>query len=324
MPNKIIFSEEQKNQIIQLWKENYTQEEIGKKFGCGRKPIMKIVSGIKKYYQDEQWLREQYEVNMLNKRTIAKIARVNEMCIHENMKKLGIKTNDMISRKRKYTYNHAYFQFINTEEKAYWLGFIIADGGIRYVRNQKYGTSEKRLSILLAEKDKNHLEKFRKAINTDSPIVSGFTVLNGKKFPNVALKIRSIHIVNDLIALGVIPSNKSNHEQMPNIPEELKRHFIRGLFDGDGCISPYNENKCCSWCIVSSIDMCNAINQIFIDNFDLNMTILPDTGIYKIETGTNFSIITIMDWLYKDATIYMERKYLIYQNWKQAYTNHKI
>lgn len=335
---KIELTQKQINDIQEKYRLNVKVEDLCNEYRVTRKIIYKYTKGLKRYYQDRNWLIQKYNVERLNKRQIAKLCNVNEMCIHENMKKLDIKTDDTISRKRKYDYNDpGYFHRINAES-AYWLGFIMADGSIRYTKT-KYNTSEKYLSIMLARKDECHILNFLNDIQANVEIAKGSTILNGKTYLNSSIRIRNINIVERLIDLGFIPSNKSNNEIIPKIftgiqindtvinKEQYLKDFIRGLFDGDGCISPYYQDNvlCCSWSIVSSQEVCYFLKDLFKEKFDINMTVLPDTGIYKIETSTNDSIVKIMEWLYEDENCRcLKRKKDIYLQWRFMQANYKI
>lgn len=54
------------------------------------------------------------------------------------------------------------FENIDTEEKAYWLGFLYADGCV--------GSKESKVELSLAEKDLRHMEKFRSFIGIENKI----------------------------------------------------------------------------------------------------------------------------------------------------------
>lgn len=314
----INMTQEQIQDIQEKYKMNFTVAELCDIYNVGRKTIYKYTKGLKRYYQDKKWLTEHYINQQMNKRQIAKILNVSEACIRENMKILNIETDDVISRKRLYSYKHDYFSVIDSEDKAYWIGFIHADGFIRNTKN-KYNSSEKYLSFQLARKDKTHLQKFIDAIESNIPIKDGQTNLNGKIFLNSSIRVRSIHIVRDLIDLGFVPGDKMSNDVMPNIPKQYIKDFIRGLFDGDGCISPYYNTKnkqCCSWCIVGSKNVCEYISELFKNELGINMTLLPDSGIYRIETSTPSSIIKIMSWLYENPSCTkLDRKNLIFLQW---------
>ncbi len=137
---------------------------------------------------------------------------------------------------RKYKLNENYFEQINTEDKAYWLGFIAADGCIVSCSKQ---TKSLRLRINIHEKDEEYLIKFKKCIEGNMPIKK-FKSNKGKRFESnqVKIDINSNKLCEDLIKVGV-NFRKTFDLKMPNVPYDLVVHFIRGYFDGDGCISKY-------------------------------------------------------------------------------------
>lgn len=132
---------------------------------------------------------------------------------------------------RQYTLDEDFFSVIDKEEKAYWLGFIFADGSVT-IRS----TGQAVLQIKCHIKDIDHLNKFHKDIGTNKPIkyYSQKTAYSNGKYAQSALI--SDKLVKDLIAKGCVP-RKSLILKWPNdLPEELASHFMRGYFDGDGSI----------------------------------------------------------------------------------------
>lgn len=145
---------------------------------------------------------------------IGKILNLDRAAVSRNLKKLGIDTS-------RNTLIKDIFHQIDTEEKAYWLGFLYADG---YV--SKYNQVE----VALALEDKNHLEKLKTFINTNTNIITDDH--------RCRLLFCSKELVNDLASLGCI-NNKSLILTFPTekqVPQELLRHFLRGYVDGDGCL----------------------------------------------------------------------------------------
>ena len=132
----------------------------------------------------------------------------------------------LIVRKYKFSHiNEDYFNEINTEAKAYFLGFIFADGSI-YRNNSK---SSHCFEIGLHVKDLEILENFRKEVCPSHKIYF--------KKEACIINIGSKKLTDSLINYGIIP--RKSHEIYLNfrtdlIPSELIRHFIRGYFDGDG------------------------------------------------------------------------------------------
>lgn len=125
-------------------------------------------------------------------------------------------------------FDHAFFSEINTEEKAYWLGFIFADGFIL----DKVKKGSKQLGIRLAKKDKQHLEAFRSSLKSTKKILE-YTDKKGRQ--SAVIVHSSDQLCEDLTKHGCGP-RKTLMLKFPNtVPSEMLRHFIRGYFDGDGC-----------------------------------------------------------------------------------------
>lgn len=126
-----------------------------------------------------------------------------------------------------HTKNHTYFQKINTQNKAYILGFICADGSI----HTKKGNLS--LGIELQKRDKDVLSFIKKEINYNGPFYRSYH----KNKEYCKLKIYGKEFVSHIINHGLDNQKTYNLEMPKSIPKNLIRHFIRGLFDGDGCLS---------------------------------------------------------------------------------------
>lgn len=140
----------------------------------------------------------------------------------------------------KYVYNKDYFEKINTSEKAYWLGFLYADGCItRFYKGEVLKSMS--LEITLKDADCEHLIKFKNALESNIPIQH--RIITGK-YKADRIVVNCTKICNDLIKLGCTPT-KSLTLEFPKkdiIPQDFIRDFIRGYFDGDGGVS-YTEGK---------------------------------------------------------------------------------
>lgn len=221
-----------------------------------------------------------------------------------------LKTND-IPRKstgnsyklRKYIFNESYFKVIDSEEKAYWLGFILADGHV----------SDDGVIIALSEKDKSHLSKFLNCVNSNSPIKER------KSTNSVVVNIYSKEMVGDLRNLGIM-KNKSYNATFPEISEELEIPLIRGIFDGDGSISitkntyrkGINPNFAVSIC--GTPDIVFNVSEIINDHLwksRIKSRNLTDT--FQIYSwGGNVQSLRVLNLLYKNSTIHLDRKYQRY------------
>ena len=136
----------------------------------------------------------------------------------------------------KYNIDEAYFEKINREDKAYLLGFILTDGTVDDRKNSK------RIVISLDRKDNHILETFRKYLKTKKPISHTIRKARKYKYASYALKkystlsINNVKMQKDIIKLGIKPQKTKTIKFPTNkvIPHKFMRHFIRGVFDGDG------------------------------------------------------------------------------------------
>lgn len=223
--------------------------------------------------------------------------------------------------KRKYNLNEHYFDKIDSEEKAYFLGLLYADG----CHYEELSC----ITLSLQEEDVEILEKLNLIIGSDRPLM----LVKHSKYKSTLkdqfkLSLNSKHISHSLSKLGLM-SRKSLILQFPTeeqVPRYLLKHFIRGYFDGDGSISYWVEKKSkalrfdCS--IVSTEDFCNSLASYIKD--ELNILTKIKTRFKKHNTSTRNILIKgkkmihkFMSWLYEDATIFLQRKYKKYNELKQ-------
>src|SRR5574344_1663522 len=156
-----------------------------------------------------------------------------DICTKFNISKRALprilKENNINSKlKNRYTLNEDYFEKIDTEEKAYWLGYLYADG---YIGNDKIN------NIVLTSIDIEHMSLFTKAIDlTIKPRLDenagGFI---GSK-PQARVNFSNKKMCKDLRRYGLFTKKSFEMETLPDINSSLLNHFIRGYFDGDGSI----------------------------------------------------------------------------------------
>lgn len=192
---------------------------------------------VNRYTFNYNFLLEQYTICNYSSAALARRLNVSEPTIKRHLNLNNIDSSINIGN-IKHFFDETFFNVIDNEKKAYWLGFIIADGCI-YRGSDKWSY---RLHINLSIKDLNHLEKFLNDLSADYTIEESISKEHNKiKSTKIAtVKINSTRLCKDLLSLG-ISTNKSMNEIFPNIPDHLYRHFIRGYFDGDGSI--YNSRR---------------------------------------------------------------------------------
>lgn len=218
----------------------------------------------------------------------------------------------------KYSFDKNFFKTIDTQEKAYWLGFIYADGCV-----EKHG-----LSILLSTDDIDHIEKFKNDLKSTHPIASRAQPIKDKgkivRIQNSSrIRISSIELAADLIRLGVF-YNKSKILKFPNedqVPAKFIHHFMRGYFDGDGSIwKSINKSKvnyCYGFSLISSNEFVMSYTEKLKELIDIPLSpIIPTNtdGISFIRYRDRSILKKIYNFLYTDSTVFLDRKKLFFNS----------
>lgn len=214
------------------------------------------------------------------------------------------------SKYGKYHVNQFYFSKIDNEWKAYWLGFLYADGSITHTKRN--GKRKDCMALSLANQDKSHLIKLQDSLQTDSPIKDSVVKLNGNEYCCSRLIINNRQIVEDLIKLGC-PPRKSLTLQFPSydiVPKHLMKHFIRGYFDGDGCIYININKKQVRFNMVGTQEFLNGLLDFLNEEIGIDKFKLRQKGkAFSYQVGNINQIFKIYQYLYKDVNIYLDRKF---------------
>lgn len=230
--------------------------------------------------------------NLMSFKKVCNYFGVSETVIRKNLKNFQIKL-----KIKKFTIEDDIFNK-DTENSFYIAGFIAADGCI--CRNN--------LSIRLSSNDEDHLKKINFALGSNRNIYnySGVSALN----------IHSKKICEDLKRFNIVP-RKSLIYTFPEWMKEhpLKHHFMRGYFDGDGSFyinNQYNKKVCMgirgtSEFLTSYRDILEKECQFKERSYNIPMP----SNCEMLAYGGNKNIIKFSNFIYKDATIYMDRKFNI-------------
>ena len=226
-----------------------------------------------------------------------------------------LKQNNLELTNRRYDVNHFYFEEINTQEKAYWLGFLYADG---CVRKTKTGCQ---IVLKLSVKDEDHLNFFKKNIESEHKITYYQNKTISKKgtpstSKNCLIRINSKKMVNDLINNGCTP-RKTFTIDKPNIDEKFYKDFIRGYYDGDGNFF-YNEKTKMS--VVTIVCASEKFRKFLIDVISK----IPNIGRihedfekYTIKITNIIGIINFLDYIYEESKIHLNRKKEYYEKYRE-------
>ena len=268
-------------------------------------------------HSEKSQLFEMYETGNYSGNQLSKYFPISQVAINKLLRINGYDAKSASELKRKYPIVEDFFDEIDTEEKAYVLGLLYADGWNHTERNV--------VGIGLKESDKEILDKITSLIQPTKPL--GYYKKNKLKkgFENsqneYRLVIANKHISERLVELGCVKA-KTHNLKFPTeeqVPSHLIRHFIRGYFDGDGSVSGDKQKQ---FCLVGTIDFLLPLQQILIEELGFSETKLEqrhkdrDNNIRSLRYCGVIQCITFRDWLYKDATIYLERKKKIFDSYK--------
>lgn len=256
-----------------------------------------------------EYLKENYNVRSIKE--IARYLNRTENSVHLKASRNGLK-------KSPYNCDYSFFKTIDSEEKAYWLGFIAADGWITVNELSNAGV----VGIDLQYGDLGHLKKFNKSIcgNYKIDILDKSCAISthpDRIHKICRIRIFSIDMVNDLYKFG-ITNDKTYNFHIPNIPENLMKHFVRGYFDGDGCVrtkarklasGQIVEHPLCDFSSVD-IDFLEELRQYIYDKLGICSYIYAEkSGCHRLCIHKNEHTVAFLNYLYNDAQIYLDRKY---------------
>jgi len=207
-----------------------------------------------------------------------------------------------------YSFNEKIFQS-DSEESFYLAGFIAADGAIQ---NRKYS---KILKISISLKDIDHLEKIKKLFDSNNPIKI-YTSKEGYKCCQISLVSKTV--CNDLEKFNVI-NNKTFLYTFPKfiLNHPLSNHFMRGYLDGDGCLRLIKLQKDrtiqqAHFSVRGTYEFLHNYNAILERECDININtnrVKTYDSTFVINFNGNRQVKNIVEFLYKNASIYLDRKH---------------
>lgn len=219
------------------------------------------------------------------------------------LRRLGKPRRDRWCHGRKYSLDESFFDSVDTEAKAYWLGFLYADG---YHNEKLYG-----IVLALQERDGYILSHLKESLKSNRPVETMDKRKPGRQNQRV-VRINSKAMSKRLSALG-LKQAKSLTLQFPTssqVPDHLLHHFVRGYFDGDGCVSLANNDPryaCVVICVSKSfgIDMLDKMAGLGITLHFRK----PQSKISNLQTCGRLKCLSFLDYIYKDASVFLTRKH---------------
>lgn len=265
--------------------------------------------------REEREIRNQQIIEMAytkSHKEIGEIFGISQSQVSLILRKHGIKLPKSRLNMSKLSLDIDYFKTIDNSEKAYWLGFICADGCV-YKNGGK---------LTMMVKDREICEKFKKAIKSDHKISDRdvFDKRTNKTYTESSIQITNALFVANLINLGVT-SEKSTNLSFPDIKEEYYPFFIAGLFDGDGSVSFKNSGKiACS--LISTKEILTHIQQYLQNRLQISPKSLIKVSencdnVFKIYWQSDDDCLKFLNFIYQgNKQLYLKRKYERYEQFK--------
>lgn len=304
MANKKL-SEEEFEEAIDRYKNSEPVTEIVKDYPIA---YSTFYSYLERYDVDSRQKRltdgEEKEICELYKSGESSVEISNKFDVSPDgvrrvLKRNGVERRNQKEAQRQYELDDTVFEEIN-EESAYWLGFLMADGCVSQKKNDSYV-----ISLHVATKDKEHLEKFRDFLNSNHPIHDRTTYggySKGSEFSTITL--HSDKLAKDLKSYGVVERKSMSAEVNDRLKDN--RHFWRGVVDGDGYLKEHD--------VTVSVDLVGSKNLLkqfkeFVTSFcSTKSSVLEHKSIYRyMVCGSNVAS-TVISKLYSNCSVYLDRK----------------
>lgn len=243
---------------------------------------------------------------------IAKNLGVWRQTVYKKLKEIGITIPNYHNELK---FDNSVFDNIDTEEKAYWLGFLYADGSV--------SSSSNTIELSLKGDDIEHLNKFKIFLNhTGKEIKISDSKYENKIYKRCRFAVTDKHFKEQLILLGCTP-RKSLTLTFPNLnifnTPNLVYDFIRGYIDGDGCITYTSTGKLVLEIIGTKEfleGICKIFSEVFTSKYYKDKK--RNSNTYFISCSRTKASY-ILEILYRNSNIYLQRKYdrlaVLSSNW---------
>lgn len=269
-------------------------------------------------HEEKTELFKLYETGKYTSVDLSKMFPISYVAINALLRRNGYKAKSQSELQRKYSIVEDFFDEINTQEKAYILGLLYADGYNNTDRNS--------INLTLKESDKEILLKITDLVQPTKPLqfIDTRFLKKTEGFENSEnqwrLVIANKHISQRLVELGCGKA-KTHNLTFPTeeqVPSHLIRHFVRGYFDGDGSV---NSGKAPKVDIIGTMCFLESLQDVLLHELFFSKTRLNqrhkerNNNIRSLQIGGNKQCIKFRDWLYEDATIFLKRKKDIFDSY---------
>ena len=248
-----------------------------------------------------------------------------ESSVRDLIKRRGIKLRPLSEVNRKFEIHEDFFDVIDTDEKAYFLGFLYADGNVK--------TNKNMVVLALKESDKEILERLNKLIHVNKPLFLYKDKRGGNREDTVGIRICNKNITEKLIKHGCHP-NKTFTLTFPKwLDTNLYSSLIRGYFDGDGYIGIIRDSRkdkngnqydkyYHKFTLTGNEVFLKEVANVFKQELDVNSSFEVrhkdrDNGIVTITVKGSNQIEKVYDFLYSNSKLCLNRKHEIFKQIKK-------
>lgn len=228
---------------------------------------------------------------------------IKKVCAANNKKSGRFTGRKNGQANRTHFFNENYFNQVDSPEKAYWLGFIHADGSLIFIKSLNRITC---LDICIHRRDDNLIEQFVRDIDGDTTKIERF--INNRR-PMTRIRLRSPVLIETLCNLGVQPNKSYRNDGALIKDRDYFRHYLRGYFDGNGSV--YKAREHIRMQIIGPEKLC----QDFFAGIEREVGVKggnvypsPHSDRHILLYQTNKQCISIANWMYNGATRNLERK----------------
>lgn len=307
---------ELENKIIELYNSGLSMAKVGKEVNKSAATVLHVLQknqiptrthgGINKLPAEE--ILDKY---LNQKRTLKDISKDYGVTL-ETIRKVILDNGGQIrtsaESKNPYFIKN-YFKNIDTEAKAYFLGFLITDGCVSDP-DIKNNHPNNRIRLEVQEQDAYILESFKNELKlTNSKLYQRVKENSVTK----TLCWYSTEMANDLSQYGVVP-RKTLTTFLPNIDEKLMSHLIRGLIDGDGWITEIHTRPNKSHLVIGFCGSEQCVTQLrdyLVNRLNIYPVKVIQNGInlWQVSWASQKDVKKIGDFIYQDANFYLTRKF---------------
>jgi len=307
------------------WKELYelgwSQKEIATKYKVSQSIVAKRLNELGVVARNEsgggakpkfdKYLDEWVRLYEEEKKPLSEIARQYNCSIMtvSNVLDKKIEKRSYSESSRTYDLNETYFSDINSKEKAYWLGFVFASGSL-VPRSASYA-----MQVVVAGQDKAHIQAFAEAVSSEAPI---FEREDGVLHTRFYSKLMFAELEKQGLKLG-----KQYEMDMPTFnSNELTRSFIMGYVDGKSTLG----QKRISLEIAGAYDLLCSMNKVFEEESGASLNLIKidinenGQSRYKLTSFSKYSVIKLLQWLYRDQPITLKRKEDVFHSYFQNFS----